>query len=72
MIFEAKQIILKDGRTAILKTPCIEDAEKIIKLISDTKTPQGIVAVCRMENEFKKFSPVMLFAFSSTSVKSVA
>ena len=28
MIFEDKQITLKDGRTAILKTPCIEDAEK--------------------------------------------
>ena len=33
MIFEAKQIILKDGRTAILKTPCIEDAEKMLHYI---------------------------------------
>ena len=33
MIFEDKQITLKDGRTAILKTPCIEDAEKILNYI---------------------------------------
>ena len=33
MIFKAKQITLKDGRTAILKTPCIEDAEKILNYI---------------------------------------
>ena len=33
MIFEAKQITLKDGRTAILKTPCIEDAEKMLNYI---------------------------------------
>lgn len=33
MILEAKQIILKDGRTAILKTPCIEDAEKMLNYI---------------------------------------
>ena len=33
MIFEDKKITLKDGRTAILKTPCIEDAEKMLKYI---------------------------------------
>ena len=33
MIFEDKQITLKDGRTAILKTPCIEDAEKMLNYI---------------------------------------
>ena len=33
MIFENKQITLKDGRTAILKTPCIEDAEKMLNYI---------------------------------------
>ena len=33
MIFEDKQITLKDGRTAILKTPCIEDAEKMLHYI---------------------------------------
>lgn len=33
MIFEDKQITLKDGRTAILKTPCIEDAEKMLDYI---------------------------------------
>ena len=30
MIFETKQIILKDGRTAILKSPSVEDAEQLI------------------------------------------
>ena len=33
MIFEDKTIILKDGRTALLKTPCIEDAEKMLNYI---------------------------------------
>lgn len=33
MIFEAKQIILKDGRTATLKSPCVEDAEKLLNYI---------------------------------------
>ena len=33
MIFEDKKIILKDGRTAILKTPCTEDAEKLLNYI---------------------------------------
>ena len=33
MIFEDKQITLKGGRTAILKTPCIEDAEKMLNYI---------------------------------------
>ena len=33
MIFKDKQITLKDGRTAILKTPCIEDAEKMLHYI---------------------------------------
>lgn len=33
MIFKEKQITLKDGRTAILKTPCIEDAEKLLNYI---------------------------------------
>ena len=30
MIFEEKKITLKDGRTAILKSPCVEDAEKML------------------------------------------
>ena len=38
MIFEEKQIILKDGRVAILKTPCVEDAEKMLNYI---KTVSG-------------------------------
>ena len=33
MIFEDKKIILKDGRTAIFKNPCIEDAEKMLHYI---------------------------------------
>lgn len=33
MIFEAKKITLKDGRAAVLKTPCIEDAEKMLNFI---------------------------------------
>lgn len=33
MIFDDKQIILKDGRTAILKSPCACDAEKLLNYI---------------------------------------
>lgn len=33
MIFEDKKITLKDGRTAILKSPCAEDAEKLLDYI---------------------------------------
>lgn len=33
MTFEPKQITLKDGRTAILKSPCVEDAEKLLNYI---------------------------------------
>ena len=33
MIFEAKQITLKDGRTAVLKTPELEDAQKLMDYI---------------------------------------
>jgi len=33
MIFEEKKITLKNGRTAILKSPCIEDAEKMLHYI---------------------------------------
>ncbi len=33
MIFDDKQIILKDGRTAVLKSPCVEDAEKFLNYI---------------------------------------
>ena len=33
MIFEEKQIILKDGRTAILRSPREEDAEKLLSFI---------------------------------------
>ena len=33
MIFDEKKIILKDGRTAILKSPAIEDAEQLLNHI---------------------------------------
>lgn len=33
MIFEEKKITLKDGRTAILKSPCVEDAQKMLNYI---------------------------------------
>ena len=33
MIFEEKKIILKNGITAILKSPCIEDAEKMLSYV---------------------------------------
>ena len=33
MIFDEKKITLKDGRTAILKSPCVEDAEKMLNYI---------------------------------------
>lgn len=33
MIFEEKSIILKNGKTAILKSPCVEDAEKMLNYI---------------------------------------
>ncbi|MDY2851218.1 MAG: GNAT family N-acetyltransferase [Candidatus Borkfalkiaceae bacterium] len=35
MIFEDKQITLKDGRTAILKSPCVEDADKMLHYIKN-------------------------------------
>ena len=34
MLFEEKQIILKDGRTAILRSPRVEDAEKLLNYIT--------------------------------------
>ena len=33
MIFDDKQIILKDGRTAVLRSPRVEDAEKLLNYI---------------------------------------
>lgn len=33
MIFEEKTITLKDGRTAVLRSPCTEDAEKMLHYI---------------------------------------
>ncbi len=34
MIFDKKQITLKNGQTAILKSPCVEDAEKMLNYIT--------------------------------------
>ena len=34
MIFEEKKIILKDGSVAVLKSPCVEDAEKQLRFIT--------------------------------------
>ena len=36
MIFEEKKIVLKDGRTAVLRSPCVEDAEKLMHFIIRT------------------------------------
>lgn len=33
MIFEEKKITLKNGQTALLKSPCVEDAEKMLNYI---------------------------------------
>lgn len=33
MIFQEKTIVLNDGRVAVLKSPCVEDAEKILNYI---------------------------------------
>ena len=33
MIFEEKQIVLKNGKIAILKSPCVEDAEKMLNYV---------------------------------------
>ena len=44
MIFEDKLITLKDGRTAILKTPYIEDAEKMLNYIKKACGETGFLA----------------------------
>ncbi|MCI5650281.1 MAG: GNAT family N-acetyltransferase [Fusicatenibacter sp.] len=33
MIFEEKEIVLKNGKTAVLKSPCPEDAEKMLHYV---------------------------------------
>ena len=33
MIFEEKKITLKNGQAASLKSPCVEDAEKMLRYI---------------------------------------
>ena len=44
MIFEEKTIILKDGRTAILKSPCVEDAEKLMNYIKKSCSETDFLA----------------------------
>ena len=34
MIFDEKKITLKNGQTALLKSPCVEDAEKMLNFIT--------------------------------------
>ena len=44
MIFDEKKITLKDGRTAILKSPCVEDAEKMLNFIKKSRGETDILA----------------------------
>ena len=44
MIFEQKQIQLKDGRFAILKTPKAEDAEKLLRYIKQSCSETNFLA----------------------------
>ena len=39
-----KTIILKDGRTAILKSPCVEDAEKLLNYIKKSCSETDFLA----------------------------
>lgn len=50
MIFEDKLITLKDGRTAILKSPCIGDAKKLLNYIK--KSCGETVFLARYPEEF--------------------
>ena len=57
MIFEEKTIILKDGRTAILKSPCVEDAEKLLNYIKKScinrlrSAPDTLGITCYVDGE---------------------
>ena len=55
MIFEEKTIILKDGRTAILKSPCVEDAEKLMNYIKKSCSETDFLARIsrRMDNNYR-------------------
>ncbi len=44
MILEEKSIILKDGRTAILKTPQVADAEKLLNFIKQSRGETDFLA----------------------------
>ncbi len=44
MIFEEKEIILKDGRRAVLKSPCISDAEKLMNYIKKSCSETDFLA----------------------------
>ena len=47
MIFEEKKIILKNGQTAILKSPCVEDAEKMLNYIKMHAVKRSFSCVIR-------------------------
>ena len=47
MILEAKTITLKDGRTAILKTPEVGDGEKMLDLIQTCSRETDFLARCK-------------------------
>lgn len=49
MIFEEKQIKLKDGRTAVLKAPTIEDAEKLLAYAQATAGETEFLVRCPEE-----------------------
>jgi len=49
MILEAKTITLKDGRTAILKTPEVGDGEKMLDLIQTCSRETDFLARCPEE-----------------------
>jgi len=44
MILEEKKITLKDGRTAVLKTPCPEDAQKLLDYIKKASAETDFLA----------------------------
>ena len=43
MIFERKRILLKDGREAILRSPCPEDAEAMLRYLKTTAAETDFV-----------------------------
>ena len=74
MIFEEKTIILKDGRTAILKSPCVEDAEKLLNYIKKSCSETDFLA--RYPEEWTttigQVSPVTLTVRMPATVRSAS